>query len=390
MNVERAQGVAAADAVAERLLQTIHVPVEDSDSDTLIRRRLGGRSWAHLFVFSPDRATLETLVQRITGECPGVTVTGCTTAGQIGRDGYADDISVIIGLPGAHFATRTVRIDDLEALDRQGLVGDLVRARTALTDAHPDKPNGFAFLLVDGLSMREDELAVTVAPSMGSWPVFGGSAGDGVRFEQTWLADGTKISTGAALLTFVCTDCETRVFSLNNLDPTEKRMIVTRADPARRIVKEINAEPAAREYARFVGKDPEQLDEFTFSAHPVVVRLGDSHHVRAIQRVNSEGELVFFAAIEEGMVLNVAEARDIAPHLDRELTKLKASREGAEIFACDCVLRKIEAEQTQATRALSDVLKKHQVVGFSTYGEQIGPLHVNQTMTGVMLVAPER
>jgi hypothetical protein len=38
---------------------------------------------------------------------------------------------------------------------------------------------------------------------------------------------------------------------------------------------------------------------------------------------------------------------------------------------------------------ISNVLKKHRVYGFSTYGEQFGAMHVNQTMTGVAIYAPE-
>ena len=390
MNMERAHDVAAADAVVDRLLVTIHIPTDTPDLDGFLRAQLAERDWAHVFVFSPNRDILQTVATSASAICNKSNVTGCTTAGQIGKHGYTgDEMSVIIAMPADHFATRTVPIHDLDTLDPQEIIDALVQARTALTEAHPDKPNGFGFILVDGLSLREDELAATVAPGLGAWPVFGGSAGDGDRFQETWLANGDTLSTGSALLTFICTACETRVFSLNHLEPTERRMIVTKADPAQRIVKEINAEPAAREYARMVMKDPDQLDEFTFSANPVVVRLGDTHHVRAIQRVNEKGELVFFAAIEEGMVLNVAEPKDIAPHLDTELKKLKAGRDNVEIFACDCLLRKIEAEQTQATRALSNVLTRNRVVGFSTYGEQIGPLHVNHTMTGVMLVAPD-
>ena len=42
------------------------------------------------------------------------------------------------------------------------------------------------------------------------------------------------------------------------------------------------------------------------------------------------------------------------------------------------------------TRDVSSILAKHNVTGFSTYGEQIGPLHVNHTMTGVAIyVAPD-
>ena len=165
-------------------------------------------------------------------------------------------------------------------------------------------------------------------------------------------------------------------------------MVVTEADPARRIVKEINAEPAAREYARIVGKDPNQLNPFTFAANPVVVRIGGEHHVRSIQRVNSNGELVFFSAIDEGMVLHVARAEDMTGHLDDQLADLGGEERPQAILACDCILRRIEAQQCQQIGSVSEVLARHNVTGFSTYGEQFGPLHVNQTMTGVAFFGP--
>ena len=154
-------------------------------------------------------------------------------------------------------------------------------------------------------------------------------------------------------------------------------------------MRRINAEPAAREYARILGKDPEQLSAFTFAAHPVVVRFGGTHHVRAIQRVLDNGDLVFFSAIDEGLVLTLAEPEDMAVHLDRELARIARGRTPQAIIACDCILRRLEAEQKQRTGAISDILARNKVVGFSTYGEQINGMHVNQTMTGVAIFAPE-
>ena len=49
---------------------------------------------------------------------------------------------------------------------------------------------------------------------------------------------------------------------------------------------------------------------------------------------------------------------------------------------------RIEAEQKQQTRKISNVLSANRVTGFSTYGEQIGPLHVNHTMSGVAFYLP--
>lgn len=390
MAKDNAHSIAVDDGMPARLLTTLKIDWQQPNLSQDLRDQLGPVDPAHVFVFAVGCDALETICAAVDDAFQGLSVTGCTTAGQIGADGYEDVDSIIIALPKAHFATRSVVIEDLQDLEPQTLVDRLVQERSQLSGQTPDKPNGFGFLLVDGLSRQEDILAASIAPGMGEWPIFGGSSGDGTRFEQTYLAHGRNIHSAKAILTFVRTDCETRVFSLNHLEPTDRKMIVTSADPEARIVKEINAEPAAREYARIVNKDPNQLDEFTFAAHPVVVRLGDTHHVRAIQRVNENGELVFFAAIDEGMVLNVATPYDIADHLDKELSEMALGRGEVDVFACDCLLRRMEASQNQRVRAVSDVLARNRVVGFSTYGEQIGPLHVNQTMTGVMLVNPSQ
>jgi len=141
---------------------------------------------------------------------------------------------------------------------------------------------------------------------------------------------------------------------------------------------------------RLLGRPPGQIDRFTFAESPMVVRIGDTHHVRAIKRVTPEGYLEFFSAIDEGMVLCLAKADAMADHLRRELSGLYADQQPGAILACDCLLRRIEAEQKQMVRDVSDVLSDFQVAGFSTYGEQFGGLHVNQTMTGVALYPPEK
>jgi hypothetical protein len=58
-------------------------------------------------------------------------------------------------------------------------------------------------------------------------------------------------------------------------------------------------------------------------------------------------------------------------------------------LACDCILRKLEAQEKQKTRALSEILSQNNVVGFSTYGEQFNSMHVNQTLTGVAIYPPK-
>lgn len=315
-------------------------------------------------------------------------VVGCTTAGELTDAGYSDGQIVGIGFPQDWFQTRTILIENLDDFDPHVLTERIIHNRNHMARNAPGWPSDFSFLLVDGLSTKEDQLTAQLAVGLGPVPFFGGSAGDGTDFGQTFVLHGGKAHSNAAVLIQVHTLCPVRVFKTDHLIPTQTRMVVTGADPANRIVHEINAEPAAREYARVLGKDPEQLTPFTFAAHPVVVQIGDQHHVRAIQRVAENGDLVFFSAIDEGLVLALAEAEDMTTHLTREIASMSQPEAPEIILACDCILRRLEAEQKQMTGAISDILAKNRVVGFSTYGEQINSMHVNQTLTGVAIYPP--
>ncbi|SHI33610.1 FIST N-terminal domain-containing protein [Wenxinia saemankumensis] len=367
------------------LVRSAEMPARDSRAAARLAAALGPGPFGLVAVFAPPAADFAALMTGLAAALPGAPLIGCTTAGEIGAGGYVEDTILALALPAAHFAARTIPLPDLAAPIPPRTLAEVVRARSA---ADPARPHAFAFLVVDGLSRREDALVAALAPALGPVPLFGGSAGDGTRFERTLVAAGAETIPGGAVLAVIRTDCPVRVFSLDHLRPSTRRMVVTDADPARRLVRRINGEPAAREYARLLGKDPGQLSTFTFAAHPVVVRLGGAHHVRAIQRVTPEGELVFFSAIDEGLVLTLAEAEDMVAHLDRSLARLGEGGAPAAIWACDCILRRVEARESQALPALGRVLARHRVRGFSTYGEQINGLHVNQTMTGVAIYPP--
>jgi len=96
----------------------------------------------------------------------------------------------------------------------------------------------------------------------------------------------------------------------------------------------------------------------------------------------------FFAAIDEGLVLTLAEPMDMAAHLKGALEGLSQGATPEVILACDCIFRRIEARNSQKSAEISALLVKHNVRGFSTYGEQIGSIHVNQTFTGVAIYPP--
>ncbi|HQY43102.1 MAG TPA: FIST N-terminal domain-containing protein [Paracoccaceae bacterium] len=375
-------------AEASSVVRGTHVSARAPDAIDRIHAALGTGPLAAVMMFVSPEADATEVAAQASARFPGTPVLGCTTAGELSFDGYSEGEIVAVGFPSDHFLTESLLIDDLTDLHPEALVSEMIRLRQRLGSARPDWEGEFAFLLVDGMSRREDELMAALATGLGPVRLFGGSAGDGLRFGETFVLHNGKALKNAAVLTFVRTACPVRVFNLDHLLPTGLRMVVTEADPAERIVRQINAEPAAREYARLLGKDPDQLTTFTFAAHPVVVRIGGRHHVRSIQRMAANGDLVFFSAIDEGLVLTLAEPMHMANHLDAELSKLSEGGVPAAILACDCILRRIEAEEKQMFGQVSAILKKHRVLGFSTYGEQLGTVHVNQTMTGIAIYPP--
>lgn len=371
------------------IVRRAEAPAADADAAVAaLAEGVGPGPFAIVILFISSDADKETVARAAAARFAPAPVIGCTTAGEISANGYASGEVVALALPEAQFSAYVTVIDDLGALTPRALAADLMSARAEQAQEQPDWPYEFAFLMVDGLSLKEDELVAGLSAALGPTPLFGGSAGDGMNFGETFILAGGRLLSNAAVIALVRTVCRVETFRIDHLKPTTQKMVVTGADPARRIVTEINAEPAAREYARVLGKDPEQLSPFIFAAHPVLVRIGGEHFVRAIQQVAPNGDLIFFSAIDEGLVLTLAEPDDIAPHLDARLNGLSSQGRPDAIIACDCILRRVEAEQKQEVRQVSDVLSRHRVVGFNTYGEQSGGAHVNQTMTGIAVYPP--
>ena len=369
------------------IVRTASVPGTGPETAEALIAALGDGPFAHVLLFAAPGPDFEALVIAATAACEAP-LSACTTAGEISPRGYVDGATVAVGFPETHFAVECVEVEDLADIDTQGLINDIVAKRNALAADHPHWLSEFAYGLIDGVSMGEEALLRQLAPGLAGMPFFGGSAGDGRAFRTTHIAHLGRVSTGGAVIAIIRSACPVRVFSLDHFSPTERRLVVTGAEPGKRIVHEINASPAIDEYARLLGLDPRDVSLSTFAAHPLVVRFGEKHYVRGIQERLPDGSLSMGSAIDEGLVLSLGEATDIAAHLAENLATLADQVRPEAVLAFDCILRRIEAEDHQLTGKVSEILKDFRVVGFSSYGEQIDGLHVNHTMTGVAIYPP--
>lgn len=318
----------------------------------------------------------------------GIELVGCTSAGEITPNGYGRGCVSAVGFDYRSFSIGSALIDEMERfslIDAQQLVERLVSDCRSNSLA-PIKDHSFALTLLDGLSSREEVVLAALSAAFGSIPHFGGSAGDDNHLTHTHVYHGGQFHTGAAVVVLVNTQLDFEVFSTHHILPSDEKLVVTRADSASRRVFELNAEPAAQEYAQWIGVPLAALDHRLFAAHPLAVRVNDQYYVRSIQRVNDDLSLSFYCAVENGIVLTGMRPGPLLPNLQALFQRLK-QRLGAPLLTigCDCFLRRLEIESDGGVEQTGEFLRRQRVIGFNTYGEQFNGMHINQTFTGVAI-----
>lgn len=363
-----------------------------SDAVVELAAQLAGQDYAIVVFFSADSFDQPLLADAMRRRFPiGTTLIGCTTAGEIGPAGYQSGSVVAIGFPAEDFSASTAL---LPRLDEFNIAECERHVRHALQDAKPpewgDEAAGqFAFLLIDGLSRREEALGKALQLILGNIPVIGGSAGDSLHFRQTCVFHEGGVHNNAAVVAIMNSRLPMGLIRAQHFEPTASRMVVTGARPEARIVTEINGYPAATEYARIVGIPPESLNPDAFAAFPVVVRIAGQNYVRSIQKMNPDHSLSFYCAIDQGIVLSRAVGVDAFQNLVTALDAVETEVGPLQaILACDCILRNLEFRQNGQLERISALLRERKVTGFLSFGELHHGIHVNQTFNGIAFGLP--
>jgi hypothetical protein len=319
---------------------------------------------------------------------PETPVYGCTTAGELAPSGLEDDSAVALGFRQSDFSIVARPLFDLTHFhpeDGRALAHNM-RAEMAARDGKIESEQLFGLLLVDGLSRREEAVISSIASALDDIPVVGGSAGDQLRFEKTWIICNGKAHQDAAVLLLISTALPFRTFKCDQFEATKIKLVVTEADLDQRCAKELNAESAALEYAHSIGSQEQDLNIDSFALNPLVVNVGTDQYARSIRKADADGALHFFSAIDEGLVLTGARRGDCLTNLQELFDKTEAEMGEVSFYlGFDCILRRIDAERHQKTRELSELFRNHNVIGFNTYGEQFRSMHLNETFTGIAI-----
>ncbi|WP_312524667.1 FIST N-terminal domain-containing protein [Paracoccus sp. (in: a-proteobacteria)] len=339
-----------------------------------------------VLLFASHAENLAELSRRLAQKLPeGCQIVGCSSAGEIGPMGYCAGTVTALGFPMDSFRSAVCVLRDQEHIPVSEWMQVL---RNFRQDFDADQRHSvFGILLADGLARHEDVLVATLEATIPAVPVIGGSAADGLRFGRTCQVVNGVEHPGSALFLLIETPFTAAEVSFSHFSATEKKVVVTAADPQNRTILELNAEPAAEEYARLAGLRLGHLFPSEFARHPLVLRTGRRNHIRAIRSVTPEGGLELMSSIEAGTILRLGRVEDMTQGFAKALEALP--RPPVMVLGFDCILRRLAIERAGMKDDMSEIFARFRVAGFNTYGEQYNGMHVNQTFVGMALMRPE-
>ena len=334
---------------------------------------------------------LDTVAKEISARFPHVNIVGCTSAGEFNKNGYGTEKLLAVAFLKNEFSIATALVSNLGEVnfDEAHDIASGLRRALQGRERRYDTEQHFVISVLDGLTRHEEHFLETFATAFGNIPHLGGSAGDDLKLEATYVFYNGEFHRDAAVLLLVGTGKPFTVFSIDHINSPVSKLVVTHADPESRTVYEINGEPAAQYYASLLGMKAEDLTPDVFSMFPLAVLVGGKYFIRSIQKVDlSTNGITFYCAVDIGIILTFVQLGDCIEALEGKLDELRTQLgEPAFVYACDCFLRRLEIQQGKNDHEIKRLQQKYKVAGFNAYGEHIHSVHLNQTFTGVYFAA---
>ena len=334
---------------------------------------------------------LDTVAKEISARFPHVNIVGCTSAGEFNKNGYGTEKLLAVAFLKNEFSIATAMVPNLGEVnfDEAHDIASGLRRALQGRERRYDTEQHFVISVLDGLTRHEEHFLETFATAFGNIPHLGGSAGDDLKLEATYVFYNGEFHRDAAVLLLVGTGKPFTVFSIDHINSPVSKLVVTHADPESRTVYEINGEPAAQYYASLLGMKAEDLTPDVFSMFPLAVMVGGKYFIRSIQKVDlATNAITFYCAVDIGIILTFVQLGDCIEALESKLDKLRAQLGEPEfVYACDCFLRRLEIQQGKNDHEIRRLQQRYNVAGFNAYGEHIHSVHLNQTFTGVYFAA---
>ncbi|MFJ7950445.1 FIST signal transduction protein [Lysinibacillus sp. NPDC096418] len=312
-------------------------------------------------------------------------VVGVTTTGEIGPQGFADD-SLSAQSFGQEFgrveALLLENIEKYPVFDRNKLLHSVKKLDIRVENEQIDN-EGLALIFPTGLVAGEEKMLSVVNSIFhyDGFPIFGGTAGDDAKFVQTLVSLNGQLSSKGGIVVFIKPNLDFHIQKENIFTSTGISLKITKADAEKRIVYEINHEPATRAYAKALGVSEPQLPQY-FMTNPLGRRFNEEILIASPFRVEANSALAFYCQVFQDAVVELLEPKDPVITLQKTLAEFTSQFDKLEgVLACNCILRKLQFQEQRLFPALNNQLSQlPNLSGFCSYGEQLNKSLINQTL----------
>lgn len=332
-----------------------------------------------ILYFASSNYDLEGMGKEMKKAFPDSEIFGCSTAGEI-TSGEVLKNSVV----AMSFDSGTVEDVKIEVVKKIKEENNVKKAFEGFESYYGGKMSEMdvekyvGIILADGLTCAEEKLMDTIG-DLTDVTFIGGSAGDDLKFKQTWVFADGKVYSDVAVLVLVKCKKGFDVIKSQSFKVTDKKLVATKVDEDNRKVLEFNDRPAVEAYAEVVGAKSDKAADH-FMNHPVGLMVGGEPYVRSPQLIEDKS-IKFYCKVKQGAELRLLASTDIVKDTKKSV-KSKIDELGGvtAILNFHCILRTLELEKLKQTDAYGAIFKDIPTIGFSTYGEEyVG--HINQTST---------
>jgi len=294
-------------------------------------------------------------------------VTLCSTAGEYSAEGYKNGI-----ISGFEY-----ELSDAEVVE---ILYPPIKSINNLKESYKkvqNNKNAFALLLCDGLTGMEESIITTFYFIEDNFKIIGGSAGDNLKFKETFIFIGSKRVHSAVL--FFNMQTRTSIIKENIYVPSGERLLVTEADVINRTVKKFNNIPASTEYAKRLNISETDLPNH-FMNNPLGKIYKDEIFIASPMKVNPDKSITFYCQLIPNTFVEVLKPVD--PIIEIKNTIRSMPFKPTFVFSVHCILRSLKFQQDNLWKSIDKELISFcsNISGFVSYGEQFYKNHANQTM----------
>jgi hypothetical protein len=239
----------------------------------------------------------------------------------------------------------------------------------------------FGLVLIDGLSGSEEKLMEKIGTGT-NVSFVGGSAGDDLRFKETYVYANGKKFTNAALLVLLKPSSNFEIVKTQSFSALKNKFVATKVNEETREILELDNSAAADVYSNAVSVSTENAAS-KFMTYPFGVMVGDEPYVRSPQQITGKS-IKFYCNVAEGTELTLLHSNNIIKETEEVIKDIKnRNNKISGIINFNCILRTLELQNKNQTDEYGRIFSDIPTIGFSTYGEEyIG--HVNQTAVMVI------